>query len=413
MVVDNKAPGFLPARKLTLFLALAVCSAGLVVFGFGQRWGAGVLGGGVLLVGLSGLFDRRKIENTASEQIHVEPVFPKVEPATESDPRIAEPVEAEPVLRSAFFTHPPVEESEECLTTEFQATMSSPDPDVLRSLSSQLMVAARETEDAVGNAISAFFEVSAKANKLADGAIETFQGEDSQVIRRAGEVASETLADLVLWMRNDASAMEEASDSSMDLTRIGGQLRDLLSEIEKIAEQTSMLALNAQIEAARAGTSGRAFMVVAEEVRKLSSRSRGTAERTRALSHEMSLAIEDTAQKLRNAAEHARRGAEKAQLEVANVMSAVEESDSLTSTTVSRLIAESREIGEQIGRITAALQFQDMLRQRLEHVAAPLNEIADGKPVTSDGRIIGAGRAPDAEVVNYGAASADVDVVLF
>ena len=140
----------------------------------------------------------------------------------------------------------------------------------------------------------------------------------------------------------------------------------LLEDVKAIADQTNLLALNAAIEAARAGEAGRGFAVVADEVRQLSQRSNAMNEQIREHVQAGKQAIARVRETVGEMASRDMNVAIGAKDQVDNALAQVAGYNQFMAGQIDRLSAISDRISEEVGRAVRFLQFEDIVTQSLD-----------------------------------------------
>src|SRR5213080_1640384 len=204
---------------------------------------------------------------------------------------------------------------------------------------------------------STVLQVSENSNKAAEASRQAAE------TARRGAIVEETLS----RMRAIADSVSGTAKKMDELGKSSDQIGQIVGVINDIADQTNLLALNAAIEAARAGEQGRGFAVVADEVRKL-------AERTTTATKEIAGMIKNIQQETKTAVTAMETGTKQVE---EGVKSTIQAGGSLKE-----IIHMAEQVGEMVMQIATAAMEQssasEEVNQNMEKIAKLVKESADG-----------------------------------
>ncbi|MBS1155475.1 MAG: methyl-accepting chemotaxis protein [Proteobacteria bacterium] len=225
----------------------------------------------------------------------------------------------------------------------------------------QVASASLEQSEAASNMASSIEQMSVSIAQVGDraGEVHRYSSESGELSGNGEEVIGHTVQEI----NHAAQSVTQAADHLRHLEAQSLQISSVVAVIKEVADQTNLLALNAAIEAARAGEQGRGFAVVADEVRKL-------AERTASSTQEIIRTIES----MRNGARNAVEGMQQIVRQVSNSVERV----TIANRVMEQIGHGSRNGVAMVDEIVNAIREQvttsNSIAQQIEHIAQMAEE---------------------------------------
>ncbi len=212
---------------------------------------------------------------------------------------------------------------------------------------------------------SAIEEMSASISEVATKANEAAANADN-----SGEAAADggrIVAQTISGMNAINDAVSSGAESVRSLGARSDEIGEIIAVINDIADQTNLLALNAAIEAARAGEHGRGFAVVADEVRKLADRTTKATDEIAGSIGAIQQETEQAVNKMESGTEQVRTGVESAQQ---------------AGSSLERIVEQASSVAAMVQSIAAATEEQNAaageVSQNAGSIAAVTREAAEG-----------------------------------
>lgn len=258
----------------------------------------------------------------------------------------------------------------------FAAINTSSDENV--SVSTQLaattLQAGRHAEDE-SRSVNSMADALTSVRNNAHATVEQMNVLKGDVERTSDFLAQseDSLNQMVTRLAADVSEEQQISGRLGELSQQADQVKLVLTVIADIADQTNLLALNAAIEAARAGEHGRGFAVVADEVRKLAERTQKSLSETNATVSIIVQSISDLSDEMNGNANDVKKLGDlsaQVQLQTTNVMNAMKTTTQIVEQVAATTVSNTKMLDGALAEIDTVRTLSTSNARSVEEIAA-------------------------------------------
>jgi len=249
---------------------------------------------------------------------------------------------------------------------------------VLAVIRKQLQETSRQVEESVVGVCGNFTGIAARAREAVAESAMLLDGQPSgntATVESSIETSRRTIGSLLERMERATKVSAVAVASMEEVAKTVTGIEELLGQVQRIAFTNKLVALNAKIEAVHVGELGAGFEVVADEISRQADRSTELADGISSRIQEMRGRVDSAAGELRSFMAESCQKLDESHQEAESALTMLWSLHQRTRDSLEHNTQENSRLAGDIASAVMGLQFQDRVKQRVEHVLEALENI--------------------------------------